>query len=135
LEKDVMSNGGQSDPASGAASPDPAAFGVAVIDGGEQTRVALRGELDIWTSPRLQDTLDGLVAKGRRDLVLDLRDLDFIDSTGLGTLVAALKRLRGEGGTLTLYSPSPSTYRVFEITGLTSLFTIEGGSGPGGGSR
>jgi anti-sigma B factor antagonist len=51
-------------------------------------------------------------------------DLDFIDSTGLTVLIAAVKRLRELGGDITLRSPSPRTLRVFEITGLTQVFAI-----------
>ncbi len=53
-----------------------------------------------------------------------MSDLMFIDSTGLSVLITGLKRLRQGGGDLALRSPTPSTPKVLEITGLTEVFAI-----------
>ena len=86
--------------------------------------VRLLGELDMSTAPRLRDELARLTSDGARLVTLDLSDLAFIDSTGLSTLITALKHLRQQGGDLALRSPTPGTRKVLEITGLTQVFSI-----------
>ena len=96
-------------------------------DPGDPRVVRLHGEVDVYTSPELKELLDSVVlgdAAGET-IVIDLSGLDFIDSTGLGVLVGALKRARAGGGDVTLRGPQPSILKVLEITGLVTLFTIE----------
>jgi anti-sigma B factor antagonist len=91
-------------------------------DGEAVVRAA--GELDVNTAPELREQLARLVSEGTRQIVVDLTDVSFVDSTALSVLVSALKRLRQADGDLQLASPNASVRRVFEITGLTRLFTI-----------
>ena len=102
-------------------------FSVEVDESGERPRVAVRGEVDVYTSPQLKQAFEGLLHgdAGARTVVIDLSGLDFIDSTGLGVLVGALKRARASGGDVVFTTPPASIMKVFEITGLTSLFAIE----------
>lgn len=87
--------------------------------------LAIRGEVDVSTSAALRDELYGIVDTGARRVVVDCSEMDFIDSSGLGVLVGALKRVREKDGEIVLRSLNPSARKVFEITGLTKLFTIE----------
>jgi anti-sigma B factor antagonist len=82
------------------------------------TVVNLFGELDVATSPDLRELLIRLVGEGSTRLVLDLEGVDFLDSTGLGTIIGALKRTRTHGGDLRLVSTQTRIARLFEITGL-----------------
>ncbi len=82
------------------------------------TVVSVYGELDVATSPDLRERLISLVSEGRVQLVLDLDGVDFLDSTGLGTVVGALKRVRTHGGDLRLVCTEARITRLFEITGL-----------------
>jgi anti-sigma B factor antagonist len=86
--------------------------------------LAVSGEVDVATAPRLRKRLVGLVGEGRTRIVVDLEKVDFIDSTGLGVLVGALKRVRTNEGDLALVCTGPRILKVFEITGLTKVFTI-----------
>lgn len=86
--------------------------------------VSVRGEVDVYTAPQLRERLYGVVGDGATRVVLDLSAMTFIDSTGLGVVVGALKRLRESGGDLLLRSPSRSTRKVLEITGLTRIVEI-----------
>ena len=87
--------------------------------------VAVRGEIDVATSPALREELYAIIDRGARTLVVDLSELGFIDSSGLGVLVATLKHIRERDGELILTGLDQPALRVFEITGLTELFTIE----------
>lgn len=80
--------------------------------------VSVYGEIDVATAPSLREVLIGLVGEGATDLVLDLDGVDFLDSTGLGTIISALKRARTHGGDLRLVCTQPRITRLFEITGL-----------------
>lgn len=86
--------------------------------------VEVHGELDVSTAPKLQDRLHDLITEGKRDLIVDLAGMTFIDSTGLGVLVSALKRAREAGGGLVLREPRPSARKVFEISGLAQIVDI-----------
>jgi anti-sigma B factor antagonist len=86
--------------------------------------LAVSGEVDVATAPRLRERLVGLVGEGRTRIVVDLEKVDFIDSTGLGVLVGALKRVRTNEGDLALVCTGPRILKVFEITGLTKVFAI-----------
>ncbi len=85
----------------------------------------MRGEIDVATSPALREELYAIIDGGAKVLVVDLSELGFIDSSGLGVLVAALKHMREQDGQLVLSGLAQPALRVFEITDLTALFTIE----------
>ncbi len=74
------------------------------------------------TAPRLREALTDLAGQGGVRVTLDLVGMTFIDSTGMSVLVTGLKRLRETGGDLVLQSPSATTMKVLEITGLASVF-------------
>jgi len=84
----------------------------------------LEGELDAYVAPhvreRLHRAIDGVAADGV--LVVDLERVTFMDSTILGTLVGGLRRMRERGGELQLVYPAPPAARIFELTGLDTVF-------------
>src|SRR5512132_2805254 len=82
------------------------------------TVVSLYGALDVATAPELREQVIELVNDGRSQLVFDLDGIDFLDSTGLGTVIGALKRARTHGGDLRLVCTETRVTRLFEITGL-----------------
>ncbi len=88
------------------------------------TVLAVTGEIDVYSAPRLREKLVELVSQGHRQIVVDLEGVDFLDSTGLGVLVGGLKRLRSHDGDLTLVCTQARILKVFEITGLTTVFRI-----------
>ena len=88
------------------------------------TILAVRGEVDVYTAPRLREKLVELVSQGKYRIIVNLEGVDFLDSTGLGVLVGGLKRLRSHDGDLTLVCTQPRILKVFEITGLTKVFAI-----------
>ena len=89
-----------------------------------RTIVAVGGEIDVYTAPKLRDKITELVGEGHHQLVIDMENVDFLDSTGLGVLVGALKRVRTHDGDLSLVCDEPRILKVFEITGLTKVFAM-----------
>ena len=102
----------------------PAAFVRADDADGTPVLVA-RGEIDVYTSPDFRRDLQALMALDVPRVVVDFAAVEFIDSSGLGVLVGALKRMRERNGSIALRAMNPSTKKVFDITGLTDLFSIE----------
>ncbi len=86
--------------------------------------LGVRGEIDVSTAPRFRECLIGLVNDGHRQVVADLSEVDFLDSVGLGVLVGGLKRLRSHEGNLSLVCTQGRILKVFEITGLDTVFTV-----------
>ena len=90
--------------------------GIEVVDVG--------GEIDISTAPRLRDLLIELVSKNNYQLVVNMDEVGFLDSTGLGVLVGGLRRVRAHDGSLDLVCTRERILKIFRITGLTQVFGI-----------
>jgi len=88
--------------------------------------IALSGEVDLYTAPEFKQHLLDVIAQGARQVVVDLTDTTFIDSTTLGVLVGGVKRLRPNGGQLSIVCSDRNITKIFEITGLDRVFTIYG---------
>ena len=86
--------------------------------------LAARGELDLYTAPELKSELVRLTADGATRIVVDLRGTTFVDSTTLGVLLAAVKRLRLLDGDLALVCDDRNIRRILEITLLDRVFTL-----------
>src|SRR5688572_8588448 len=99
-------------------------LGLEVTERGSWAVLAVAGEVDVATVPRLREQLHSLVAQGQHHIVVDLEAVDFLDSTGLGVLVGALKRVRTNGGELALVCTQSRIRKVFEVTGLTKVFSL-----------
>lgn len=88
------------------------------------TVVAVGGEIDVYTAPKLRDKITELVAGGSYELVVDLEGVEFLDSTGLGVLVGGLKKVRAHDGMLRLVCTQDRLLKIFRITGLAKVFDI-----------
>ena len=86
--------------------------------------VAVRGEIDLFTAPELKSALGEALESGHTRIVVDLTNTSFLDSTALGVLIGAVKRLRSRDGVLTIVNTDPNIAKTFEITGLDQIFTI-----------
>jgi anti-sigma B factor antagonist len=83
-----------------------------------------QGEIDVASAPEFHDALSGLIAESPAVLIVDMSDVSFIDSTGLGVLVSAEKQMRAEGSGLRLVVTHPQITRLLELTGLDEVFTV-----------
>lgn len=86
--------------------------------------VAVRGEIDLFTAPEMKTALLGLIDGGATRVAVDLSETTFLDSTALGVLIGAMKRLRARDGLLTIVNTDVNIARTFEITGLDQIFSI-----------
>jgi anti-sigma B factor antagonist len=86
--------------------------------------LAVEGEVDLATAPRLREALTNLVNEGHLRLVVDLTATEFLDSTGLGALVTGLKRVRARGGDMKVVCTSPRVCKVFEITSIDKVLPL-----------
>ena len=86
--------------------------------------VAVAGEIDLFTAPELKSTLADALEAGHTRIVVDLTETTFLDSTALGVLIGAVKRLRSRDGVLTIVNTDRNIAKTFEITGLDQIFAI-----------
>jgi anti-sigma B factor antagonist len=88
------------------------------------TVLEIRGEVDVYTASMVRERLLDVIDNGGGSVVADLRRVEFLDSTGLGVLVGALKRLRMAGRDLTLVCDSEKLLKIFRITALDRVFAL-----------
>ena len=86
--------------------------------------VTLSGDFDSYSVPRVRVLLESLTAELNPRIRIHLAGLEYIDSTGLGVLVAALKQATDQKGQLELIAPTPAVVRILHITGLDKIFLI-----------
>lgn len=86
--------------------------------------LAFGGDIDVASAVTVRDALDRVIAAGHHTIVLDLSEVRFLDSTGLGVMVGRLKAVRDLGGDMHLVCTSPRITRVLSITGLDEVFTV-----------
>jgi anti-sigma B factor antagonist len=86
--------------------------------------LAVRGEIDLFTAPELKQVLAESIEAGRIRIIVDLTETTFLDSTALGVLIGAVKRLRSRDGALAIVNTDENIAKTFEITGLDQIFTI-----------
>jgi anti-sigma B factor antagonist len=84
----------------------------------------IAGEVDVYSAPQLRERVIQLLADGIPHIIADLREVDFLDSTGLGALVGSLKRLREQDGSLKLVTGAGRIPQLFRLTGLVRVFTL-----------
>ena len=86
--------------------------------------IAVGGEIDVYTAPRLREAIVAAIDDGHTRLVVDVEKVEFLDSTGLGVLVGALKKVRADGGTLDIVCTQERILKIFDITGLDKVFGL-----------
>lgn len=86
--------------------------------------IALKGEVDVYTSPAFKQRLVEAIDDGCDKIVVDLEGVDFIDSSGLGVLVSGLRRVSERSGFIKLVVGKEQILKIFRITGLDKVFSI-----------
>ena len=98
---------------------------IAVVQHAHLVVVRLTGELDLDTAPELDQRLQEVAAGGHTNVLIDLSEVEFMDSTGLRSIVRAQYSADSDGRRLTLRRGSPQVQRLFELTGLLDRLTFE----------
>ena len=88
------------------------------------TVMLLSGRLDLSSGSRLKDEIKKTLATGRTTIHLNLRDIEFVNSSGLGALVSVMKEIRIQRGRLTLSDLADYVQEIFDITQLSHIFEI-----------
>lgn len=91
---------------------------------GSMCAVALEGEVDVYTAPRLKEELVSVIDGGCSNIIVDMEQVGFIDSSGLGVLVSALRRAREREGVVRIVCTRENILKIFRITGLDKVFPI-----------
>jgi anti-anti-sigma factor len=99
-------------------------FSVEERNQGDAWVLAASGELDLRTSPELEDRLDRVWLAGAELVILDLRQIDFMDSTGLRVLLAAHQRAQESGRRFALVRGADQVERVLTLTGVRDMLTV-----------
>lgn len=92
--------------------------------GSEGVTLVLSGEIDLYTATQVRQRIHELVSGGRKHIIADLQGVTYLDSTGLGVLIGALRRTRETDGNMAIACSQPRLLRIFEITGLAKVFRI-----------
>jgi anti-sigma B factor antagonist len=87
--------------------------------------IQVGGEVDLATGPQLRAVLVELIDRGFHQLTIDLEQVSFLDCTGIGVLVDALRRVEQHGGCLNLVRPKPVVLRVLTLTGMTTVLPTD----------
>jgi len=95
-----------------------------IAAGGERAVLRIDGDIETCPAPQLRDRVLGLAGHGTVHIIADLRGVGFLDSAGLGALVAARTELRGRAGSLRLVPGTGRIAQVLRITGLTGAFAL-----------
>jgi anti-sigma B factor antagonist len=91
---------------------------------GDQAIVSVAGEIDAYTAPKLREAIIPLAEESNPNITINLKNVSYMDSTGLGVFVGLLKSVRKNGGQLNLVELSDRLERLFSITGLSDIIDI-----------
>jgi anti-sigma B factor antagonist len=104
---------------------DPTGFSISISDRDGRAVVVIRGELDLATAPELEAAIQGRLDEGQ-DVVVDLRELAFMDSTGLRVLVSAHARVEGTEQRFLIVRPLPGApiERILAVAGVEKVLDV-----------
>lgn len=88
--------------------------------------INLEGELDVSTADKLKEHLYKLANEQVLDMKINLSNLDYIDSTGLGVMIGVLKKIKSEEKEIYIINPKSNVKKIFTITGSDKIFKVEG---------
>ena len=99
-------------------------FAISVLEADGRTVVVCRGEVDLVSTAEFRTVIGEQIVEGRVHLVIDLSEVSFLDSSGLGALVAARRKARAFKGSLVLVATHPTVLRLLRVTALDRVFAV-----------
>jgi anti-anti-sigma factor len=100
------------------------ALSITMTGDGDRTVIEVGGEIDVHTCSELEDAVRKAYGPGDANVVLDVANVGFIDSSGLRSLITLQQEATAGSGTLVLRAPSRPVLRLLEVTGLTTMFPV-----------
>jgi len=91
---------------------------------GEVVILDISGEIDLYNAPEIKDIVNKLIEQKKYSVVINLKEVTYIDSSGIGALISSLSNLKKYQGGLKIINVFASVKKVFELTKLTSFFEI-----------
>lgn len=91
---------------------------------GELVILDISGEIDLYNAPEIKDIVNKLIEQKKYNVIINLKDVTYIDSSGIGALISSLSNLKKYQGGLKIINVFASVKKVFELTKLTSFFDI-----------
>ena len=91
---------------------------------GEVVILDISGEIDLYNAPEIKDIVNKLIEQKKYNVVINLKEVTYIDSSGIGALISSLSNLKKYHGGLKIINVFASVKKVFELTKLTSFFEI-----------
>ncbi|MFC1504162.1 STAS domain-containing protein [Spirochaetota bacterium] len=84
----------------------------------------IKGEIDLYNAPEIKESIKQQIDQGHKKVIINLENVSYIDSSGIGALISSLSNLKKIGGGLKIINVYDSVRKVFELTKLTSFFQI-----------
>lgn len=84
------------------------------------------GELDVYNTKKFKEKSIKLYEKDKKDILFDCKDLEYLDSTGLGSLIFILKEVEKNNNKIVIENLNPQIMKLFKITKLEDMFEIRG---------
>ncbi|HPS57436.1 MAG TPA: STAS domain-containing protein [Spirochaetota bacterium] len=91
---------------------------------GEVVILDISGEIDLYNAPEIKDIVNKLIEQKKYNVIINLKEVTYIDSSGIGALISSLSNLKKYQGGLKIINVFASVKKVFELTKLTSFFEI-----------
>ena len=91
---------------------------------GEVYILDISGEIDLYNAPEIKDIVNKLIEQKKYNVIINLKEVTYIDSSGIGALISSLSNLKKYQGGLKIINVFASVKKVFELTKLTSFFEI-----------
>lgn len=98
---------------------------VQMIKNNDEPVLNVSGEIDAYTAPKLKEALQSILEKENQKITVDLENVTYMDSTGLGVFIGVLKSAKEKGSTLELINIQERVYRLFQITGLEEIMNLK----------
>lgn len=100
-------------------------FKSTIYDKEDYKLVEIKGDLDIYAEDEFRDFIELELENIDKNLVIDIKDLDYLDSTGLGLFMKIYKKVNEEGKSVKIINPKENILKLFKITDLTEVFNME----------
>ena len=96
-----------------------------IYDKDQYQLVEIKGDLDIYAEDEFRDFIELELENVDKDLIIDIKDLDYLDSTGLGLFMKIYKLMNEKGNSVKIINPKENILKLFKITDLTDVFNME----------